>query len=69
MIAIPDERWGEMPTAFVTLKPGRTLSAEELIAHCRTKLARYQVPKAVEFGNLPKTSTGKVQKFVLRHRE
>jgi len=69
VIAIPDERWGEVPKAFVTLKPGRTLSAEDLIAHCRTKLAGYKVPKALEFGELPKTSTGKVQKFVLRDRE
>jgi fatty-acyl-CoA synthase len=69
VIAIPDERWGEVPKAFVTLKPGRTRSAEDLIAHCRTKLAGYKVPKAVEFGELPKTSTGKVQKFVVRDRE
>ncbi len=58
-----------MPKAFVTLKPCRTLSAKQLIAHCRTKLAGYKVPKAVEFGELPKTSTGTAQKFVLRDRE
>jgi fatty-acyl-CoA synthase len=58
-----------VPKAFVTLKPCRTLSAEQLIAHCRTKLAGYKVPKAVEFGELPKASTGKAQKFVLRDRE
>ena len=69
VVAIPDEKWGEVPKAFVTLKPGRTLSSEELIAHCRTRLAGFKVPKAVEFGELPKTSTGKVQKFVLRDRE
>jgi fatty-acyl-CoA synthase len=69
VIAIPDERWGEVPKAFVTLKPGRTLTAAELVAHCRSRLAGYKVPKAVEFGELPKTSTGKVQKFVLRDRE
>jgi fatty-acyl-CoA synthase len=69
VIAIPDERWGEVPKAFVTLKPGRSLSAEELVAHCRTKLPGFKAPKAVEFGELPKTSTGKVQKFVLRDRE
>ena len=69
VIAIPDEKWGEVPKAFVTLKPGRTLSAEELIAHCRSKLPGFKVPKIVEFGDLPKTSTGKVQKFVLRDRE
>src|SRR2546422_3479563 len=69
VIAIPDERWGEVPKAFVTLKPGQTLTTAELIAHCRAKLAGYKLPKAVEFGELPKTSTGKVQKFVLRDRE
>ena len=69
VIAIPDERWGEVPKAFVTLKPGRTLTGEELVAHCRARLAGFKVPKAVEFGELPKTSTGKVQKFVLRNRE
>jgi len=69
VIAIPDDRWGEVPKAFVTLKPGRTLTAEELVVHCRTQLAGFKVPKAIEFGELPKTSTGKVQKFVLRDRE
>ena len=69
VIAVPDERWGEVPKAFVTMKPGQTLTADELLDHCRGRLARYKVPKAVEFGELPKTSTGKVQKFVLRERE
>jgi fatty-acyl-CoA synthase len=69
VIAVPDEKWGEVPKAFVTLKAGRSLSAEELVAHCRTRLPGFKVPKAVEFGELPKTSTGKVQKFVLRDRE
>ena len=69
VIAIPDARWGEVPKAFVTLKPGRTLSAEELMAYLRTRLPGFKMPKAVEFGELPKTSTGKVQKFVLRDRE
>jgi fatty-acyl-CoA synthase len=69
VIAIPDEKWGEVPKAFVTLKPGQSLTAEELVAYCRTQLPGFKVPKAVEFGELPKTSTGKVQKFVLRDRE
>jgi fatty-acyl-CoA synthase len=69
VIAIPDERWGEVPKAFVALKPGQALSAEELVAHCRARLPGFKVPKAVEFGELPKTSTGKVQKYVLRDRE
>jgi len=69
VIAIPDEAWGEVPKAFVVLKPDRTATAEEIIAHCQTRLAHFKCPKAVEFGELPKTSTGKVQKFVLRERE
>jgi fatty-acyl-CoA synthase len=69
VIAVPDERWGEVAKAFVTLKPGQQLTEEELIAHCRTKLARFKVPKSIEFGDLPKTSTGKIQKFVLRDKE
>jgi fatty-acyl-CoA synthase len=69
VIAIPDERWGEVAKAFVTLKPGQQVSEEEIIAHCRTRLSRFKVPKAIEFGDLPKTSTGKIQKFVLRDKE
>ena len=69
VIAVPDEKWGEVPKAFVMLKEGRRASAAEIIAHCRTQLARFKCPKAVEFGPLPKTSTGKVQKFVLREKE
>jgi fatty-acyl-CoA synthase len=69
VIAIPDDYWGEVPKVFATLKPGRTVTADELIAFCRDRLSRFKVPKAVEFGDLPKTSTGKVQKFVLRDRE
>ena len=69
VVAIPDEKWGEVPKDFVTLKPGRTLTVEALVAHCRSRLPGFKVPKAVEFGELPKTSTGKVQKFVLRDRE
>ncbi len=69
VVAIPDERWGERPKAFVTLKPGRTATAEEIVAFCREQLAGFKCPAAVEFGDLPKTSTGKVQKFVLREKE
>lgn len=69
VIAIPDDYWGEVPKAFVTLKPGATTTADELIDHCRGHLARFKVPKAIEFTELPKTSTGKIQKFVLRDRE
>jgi acyl-CoA synthetase (AMP-forming)/AMP-acid ligase II len=69
VIAVPDEKWGEVPKAFVSLKPGRQATEEEIIEHVRSKIARFKAPKAVEFGELPKTSTGKVQKFVLRERE
>jgi fatty-acyl-CoA synthase len=69
VIAIPDEKWGEVPKAFVTLKPGAEVTADELIAFSRERLAHFKCPRAVEFGPLPKTSTGKVQKFVLRERE
>ena len=69
VIAIPDERWGERPKAFVTLKPGGAATEREIIDHCRSRLARFKSPAAVEFGELPKTSTGKVQKFILRERE
>jgi acyl-CoA synthetase (AMP-forming)/AMP-acid ligase II len=69
VIAVPDERWGETPKAFVTLRAGATLEAAELIAFCRDRIAHFKVPRAIEFGDLPKTSTGKTQKFVLRDRE
>jgi fatty-acyl-CoA synthase len=67
VVARPDEKWGETPCAFVTLKPSSgAVSAEELIAYCRTRLAGFKVPKMVVFGTLPKTSTGKIQKNLLR---
>jgi fatty-acyl-CoA synthase len=69
VVAIPDEKWGERPKAFVTLKPGATATEKEIIEHCRTVIAHFKAPAAVEFGDLPKTSTGKVQKFVLRNKE
>jgi fatty-acyl-CoA synthase len=68
VVGRPDATWGETPCAFVTLKPGAAASAEELIALCRENMARYKVPKTVVFGPLPKTSTGKMQKYVLRER-
>jgi fatty-acyl-CoA synthase len=69
VVARPDEKWGETPCAFVTLKPGASaVSAEDIVAWCRDHLARFKVPRAVVFGELPKTSTGKIQKFVLRER-
>jgi len=69
VIAVPDEKWGEVPKAFVTLKAGATLSADELLSFCRERLPGFKCPKSVEFCELPKTSTGKIQKFVLRERE
>jgi fatty-acyl-CoA synthase len=68
VVAKPDARWGETPCAFVELKPGAAVDAAALIEHCRRHLARFKVPKSVVFGELPKTSTGKIQKFLLRAR-
>ena len=69
VIGIPDDYWGETPKAFVTLRTGRAASELEIIEHCRARLAAFKCPKAIQFGELPKTSTGKVQKFVLREHE
>jgi fatty-acyl-CoA synthase len=66
VVARPDEKWGETPCAFVELKPGQEATADELIEWCRSHLARFKVPKHVVFAELPKTSTGKIQKFRLR---
>ncbi len=68
VVARPDDRWGETPCAFVTLKSGMTTSEQELIDHCRTVLAHFKCPRTVIFAELPKTSTGKVQKNLLRER-
>jgi fatty-acyl-CoA synthase len=68
VVAQPDDKWGETPCAFVELKPGAMVSEADLIEHCRCSLARFKVPKKVIFGELPKTSTGKIQKFVLREK-
>ena len=68
VVAKPDARWGETPCAFVELKAGAAVTAEEIVAHCRGHLAAFKVPRAVVFGELPKTSTGKIQKFKLRER-
>jgi fatty-acyl-CoA synthase len=68
VVAKPDDKWGETPCAFVELKPGAKLSEVEMIDFCRGHLARFKAPRAVVFGELPKTSTGKIQKFLLRER-
>jgi fatty-acyl-CoA synthase len=69
VVAIPDEKWGERPKAFVVLKKGQEATEEEIIDFCKEHIARFKAPEAVEFTELPKTSTGKVQKFVLRDKE
>jgi fatty-acyl-CoA synthase len=66
VVAKPDAKWGEVPCAFIELRPGMAATADELIAHCRQHLASYKLPKQVLFDELPKTSTGKIQKHVLR---
>lgn len=66
VVAMPHDKWGETPCAFVTLKPGRDVTQNELIAFCRSRLAGFKVPHTIVFAELPKTSTGKVQKFLLR---
>ena len=68
VVAKPDPKWGETPCAFLELKADATVTAAEIIAHCKQHLANFKVPKAVVFGDLPKTSTGKIQKFELRKR-
>jgi fatty-acyl-CoA synthase len=68
VVAQPDEKWGETPCAFVEIKPDAKVTENELIEHCRSMLARFKAPKRVIFGELPKTSTGKIQKFLLRER-
>ncbi len=68
VVAKPDDKWGETPVAFVELRPGATAGAAELVSHCKSLLAGYKVPREVRFEEIPKTSTGKIQKFVLRER-
>jgi fatty-acyl-CoA synthase len=69
VVAMPDEKWGERPKAFVELHDGKQADEDEIISFSRERLARYKCPSAVEFCELPRTSTGKVQKFVLRQQE
>ena len=68
VVAKPDEKWGETPCAFVELKEGSNVTEQEIITFCRERLAHYKAPKTVIFGALPKTSTGKIQKFMLRDK-
>jgi fatty-acyl-CoA synthase len=70
VIGVPDEKWGERPKAFVVLKAGATTTEDELLDHVRARIARYKAPREIEFvDELPKTSTGKTQKFALREKE
>ncbi len=66
VVAKPDEKWGEVPCAFVELKDGHEVTEADLVAYARERLAGFKTPKAVVFQELPKTSTGKIQKFALR---
>ncbi len=68
VVAQPDEKWGETPRAYIELREGASLTEAEALAHCRAHLARFKVPKAVVFGPLPRTATGKIQKFALREQ-
>jgi fatty-acyl-CoA synthase len=68
VVARPDEKWGETPCAFIELKPGSQVTESDILEFCRGQLARFKVPRSVVFGELPKTSTGKIQKFALRSR-
>jgi fatty-acyl-CoA synthase len=68
IVAKPDVKWGEVPLAFVELKPGSSVTEAELIAHCKSLLAGYKVPRDIRFEAIPKTATGKIQKFALRER-
>ena len=68
VVAMPDPKWGETPCAFLEIKPDVEVTVEEIVAHCKKHLAGFKVPRAVVFGDLPKTSTGKIQKFELRKK-
>jgi fatty-acyl-CoA synthase len=68
VVAKPDPKWGEVPCAFLELKDGAHATETEIIEHCRSRLAHFKTPRQIVFGALPKTSTGKIQKYILRER-
>jgi fatty-acyl-CoA synthase len=69
VVGVPDERWGEVPKAFVTARSGVEITEEEIVSFTRERIAHFKCPKYVQFGELPKTATGKIQKFILREQE
>jgi fatty-acyl-CoA synthase len=69
VVGIPHEKWQEVPKAYIKLKEGSQLTADEVKAFCKERMAKFKVPKEVEFGDLPKTATGKIQKNKLRERK
>ena len=69
VVGVPDDRWGEVPKAFVVVRDGQEAAGQDIIAFTQERIARFKAPKYVEFGDLPKTSTGKIQKYVLREKE
>ena len=69
VVGVPDERWGEVPKAFIVSREGVSVSEEEIVSFTRDRIAHFKAPKYVEFGELPKTATGKIQKYVLREKE
>ena len=68
VVARPDNTWGETPCAFVTLREGENAEPQEIVDFCRDNMAHYKAPRTIVFGELPKTSTGKIQKFILREK-
>ena len=66
VVARPEPKWGEVPAAAIEIKEGANVTTDDIVAHCREHMARFKVPKHIEFCVLPKTSTGKIQKFALR---
>jgi len=68
VVSMPDDKWGEAPCAFIEIKPDSKATEREIIEFCRAHLAKFKAPRAVVFGELPKTSTGKIQKFLLREK-
>ena len=69
VVGVPDDRWGEVPKAFVVPRQGVEVGADDVIAFTQERIARFKAPKYVEFGDLPKTATGKIQKYILRDKE